>query len=115
MAVNIAQLKKWVGHQPFQWDPAWGQHPLERYYGFTERIRRKSPEAIFPLKSEHTAYGLGTVYLYDEAPLAYHNWFSGQVYGKTEKMEGLLDPNWLRSEMSRFIQDYWNGNLKLDL
>jgi hypothetical protein len=115
MVMNIGQMRPWIGRQPFRWDPAWGPHPLERYYGFTERVRRKAPRAILDLDSEHTGYGMGTVYLYGGRPLAYHNWFSGQVFGQSGKMEGLLDAGWLRTEMKRFLADYWDDKVDFKL
>jgi hypothetical protein len=115
MVVNIGQVRRWIGRQPFRWEPAWGPHPLERYYGFTERVRRKAPHAILDLDSQHTGYGMGTMYLHGGRPLAYHNWFSGQVYGQRGKMEGILDADWLRAEMKRFLDDYWSGKLDFKL
>ena len=115
MVVNAGKLRRWIGHQPFHWDPVWGQQPLERYYGFGERIRRKSPDSILPLDSRHTSYGLGMVYMHDGRPIAYHNWYSGRIFGHSGKMDGGVEAEWLRSEMSRFIRDYWAGTLDLDL
>jgi hypothetical protein len=115
MVVNAGELRHWMGSQPFHWDSAWGPQPLERYYGFTERIRRQSPDAIFSLDSRHTGYGLGMVYLHDGRPIAYHNWYSGRIFGHSGKMDGGVEADWLRSEMSRFIRDYWAGTLELDL
>jgi hypothetical protein len=114
MVVNAAELRRWVGHQPFHWDRAWGPQPLERYYGFTERIRRRAPDAILPLDSRHSGYGLGMVYLHDGHPIAYHNWYSGRIFDQKGKMDGSIEADWLRSEMSRFIRDYWAGTLDLD-
>jgi hypothetical protein len=115
MVVNIAEVRRWIGRRPFCWEPAWGPHPLERYYGFTERVRRKAPHAILDLDSQHTGYGMGTVYLHGGRPIAYHNWFSGQVYGQRGKMESIFEADWLRSEMSRFIQDYWSDKVDFKL
>ncbi len=115
MVVNIGQARHWIGRRPFRWEPAWGPHPLERYYGFTERVRRKAPQAILDLDSQHTGYGMGTVYLHGGRPIAYHNWFSGQVFGQRGKMEGVLDADWLRAEMKRFLDDYWNDRLDFKL
>jgi len=115
MVMNIGQIRGWIGRQPFRWEPAWGPHPLERYYGFTERVRRKAPHAILDLDSQQTGYGMGTVYLHGGRPLAYHNWFSGQVYGQRGKMEAVLDADWLRAEMKRFLDDYWNDKVDFKL
>jgi hypothetical protein len=115
MIVNVRQLRGWIGHRPFSWNSAWGPQPLERYYGFTERIRRKNPAAILSLDSQHTGYGLGMVYRHNGHPIAYHNWYSGRVFGQTGKMDGVLEADWLRAESSRFIHDYWSGTLNLDL
>ena len=115
MVVNIGQMRRWIGRRPFCWEPVWGPHPLERYYGFTERVRRKAPRAILDLDSQHTSYGVGTVYLHGGRPLAYHNWFSGQVYGQRGKMEGVFDADWLRAEMKRFLDDYWNDKVDFKL
>jgi hypothetical protein len=115
MVVNIGQVRRWIGRQPFRWEPAWGPHPLERYYGLTERVRRKAPHAIMDLDSQHTGYGMGTVYLYGGRPLAYHNWFSGQVFGQSGKMEDIFDADWLRAEMNRFLTDYWDNKVDFKL
>jgi hypothetical protein len=115
MIVNVRQLRGWIGRRPFSWNSAWGPQPLERYYGFTECIRRKNPAAILSLDSQHTGYGLGMVYCHNGHPIAYHNWYSGRVFGQIGKMDGLLEVDWLQAESSRFIADYWANTLKLDL
>ena len=51
-----------------------------------------------------TGYGLGQVCFFNGSPVAYHQWFSGQVYGQTDKMENTLDADWLRDEMKRFLR-----------
>ena len=115
MVMDVRHLRHWIGRQPFRWDAAWGPHPLERYYGVTERVRQKQAQSIYALESQHTAYGLGMAYLHEGRPIAYHNWYSGQVFGQKSKMDGVFEADWLRSEMGRFIRDYWNNDLNLDL
>jgi hypothetical protein len=114
MVVNAGKLQLWAGRHPFEWQSN-ENSPAERYYGLTERIRQKTPDAILWLDSQHTGYGVGAVYFYNGHSLAYHNWFSGRVFGQNGKMDWELDAEWLRNEKSRFIQDYWAGTVKLDL
>jgi hypothetical protein len=47
--------------------------------------------------------------------VAYHQWYSGRVFGKSDKMDEGLEADWHRAEISRFIQDYRAGTLKFDL
>ncbi|MGA2030505.1 MAG: glycosyltransferase [Verrucomicrobiota bacterium] len=116
MLMNVRRLRSHVGRWPFRWESAWGALPAEPYFGFTERVRRKAANAILWLDSQHTGYGLGTVYLHEGIPVAYHNWLSGRVLDQNGKMDGgVVDVDWLRSEMSRFIKDYRSDALKLDL
>jgi hypothetical protein len=115
MVVSMPRVRAWAKRRPFHWRDEWGQHPLERYYGFTELIRRNQPEGIMSLKSCHTAYGLGTVYVHAGRPIAYHNWYSGQVYGQSGKMDSAFDADWLRAEAKRFLGDYWDGKVDFKL
>jgi hypothetical protein len=114
MVMDAPRVRAW-SIKPFIWRTEWGKHPLERYYGLTELVRQNQPDAILTLDSEHTGYGMGQVYIFNGSPVAYHQWFSGQVYGKTDKMEGTLDANWLRDEMKRFLRDYWNDKVDFKL
>ena len=115
MVVSVPRVRAWAKRRPFHWRDEWGPHPLERYYGFTELIRRNQPEGIMPWKSYHTAYGLGTVYVHAGRPIAYHNWYSGQVYGQSGKLDGTFDADWLRAEAKRFLDDYWNDKVDFKL
>jgi hypothetical protein len=117
MVMKAGELRAWAGRRPFLWDKAWGPPPVagERYYGITERVRRKEPRGILWLDSKHTGYGLGTVYLDGNGTsFAFHNWFSGQLLGRTGLISG-LDVGWLQSEMARFFADYRAGKLNMDL
>jgi len=114
MVMDAPRVRRWSG-KPFIWRSEWGKHPLERYYGLTELVRRNQSEGVLTLDSEHTGYGMGQVYIFDGAPVAYHQWFSGQVYGQTGKLEGVLDADWLRAEMKRFLDDYWDGKVDFKL
>ena len=114
MVMDAPRVRAW-SNKPFIWRAEWGKHPLERYYGLTELVRRNQPDGVLTLDSEHTGYGLGQVYIFSGSPVAYHQWFSGQVYGRTDKLEGTLDPDWLRDEMKRFLHDYWGGKTDFKL
>jgi hypothetical protein len=114
MVMDASRVRAWSA-KPFIWRAEWGTHPLERYYGVTQLIRQNQPDAILTLDSEHTGYGLGHVYTFNGSQIAYHQWFSGQVYGKAGKMENMFDADWLRDEMKRFLCDYWNNQVDFDL
>ena len=112
MVMDAPRVRAW-STKPFVWRAEWGKHPLERYYGLTELVRRNQSDGVLTLDSEHTGYGTGQVYTFNGSPIAYHQWFSGQVYGK--KMEDALDADWLRAEMKRFLHDYWDGKVDFKL
>jgi hypothetical protein len=114
MVMDTSRVRAWSA-KPFIWRAEWGKHPLERYYGLTELVRRNQSDGVLTLDSEHTGYGTGQVYTFNGSLIAYHQWFSGQVYGKTGKMEDVLDADWLRDEMKRFLRDYWDGKLDFKL
>jgi hypothetical protein len=114
MVISTPRVRQWSS-KPFIWRSEWGPHPLERYYGFTELIRRNQPHGIISLKSCHTTYGLGTVYVHAGRQIAYHNWYSGQVYGQSGKLDGTFDADWLRAEAKRFLHDYWAGTVDFKL
>lgn len=113
MVMDAPRIRAW-SVKPFIWRAEWGKHPLERYYGLTELVRRNRPDGVLMLDAEHTGYGFGQVCFFNGRPLAYHQWFSGQVYGQTQKVDG-NDPNWLRAEMKRFLDDYWNDKVDFKL
>ena len=115
MLLHVPTVRGWSRFHPFTWDGKLGPQVGERYYGITQLIRARRPEAILALENGHSAYGLGTVYLHAGRPVAYHNWYSGQIYGQHRKMDKICDADWLRAEMARFIKDYWAGSLNLDL
>jgi hypothetical protein len=115
MVLKARECRRHFGDSPFEWDSSFGPQPIERYYALTERIRRQFPDGILALDSRHTNYGAGMVYLYEGRPIAYHNWYSGRIFGKRKKVDRRgRDPEWLRTEMARFIKDYWNGTVNLD-
>ena len=70
---------------------------------------------MLTLDSEHTGYGLGHVYFFNGSTIAYHQWYSGQVYGRAGKMDATYDAAWLRAEMKRFLDDYWNDTVDFKL
>ena len=113
MVMDAPRVREWSS-KPFNWRKEWGKHPLERYYGLTELVRRNQPEGVLMLDGRHTGYGFGQIYLFNDRPLAYHQWYSGQVYGRTDKVDG-NDPDWLRAEMKRFLNDYWDGKVDFKL
>jgi len=113
MVMDVPRIRQWSS-KPFIWRDEWGAHPLERYYGLTELVRRNQLDGVLMLDGRHTGYGFGQMYLFNDRPLAYHQWYSGQVYGKTDKVDG-NDPDWLRAEMKRFLGDYWNSKLDFKL
>jgi hypothetical protein len=114
MVMDTPRIRAWSA-KPFIWRAEWGKHPLERYYGLTELVRRNQSDGVLTLDSEHTGYGLGQVCFYNGSPLAYHQWFSGQVYGQAGKLESIFDADWLRAEMKRFLRDYWDGKVDFRL
>jgi GT2 family glycosyltransferase len=114
MVMDAPRIRAWSA-KPFIWRAEWGKHPLERYYGMTELVRRNQPDGVLTLDSEHTGYGLGQVYLFEGSRIAYHQWYSGQVYGQAGKMDAMCDADWLRDEMKRFLRDYWDGRVDFKL
>lgn len=114
MVMDATRIRTW-SRKPFIWRAEWGKHPLERYYGLTELVRRNQPDGVLTLDAQHTGYGLGHVYHFNGAPVAYHQWYSGQVYGHTGKMDSMYDAAWLRDEMKRFLGDYWSGAVDFQL
>lgn len=114
MTLNVPRVRSW-SRKPFIWRGEWGPHPLERYYGLTELVRRNQADGVLTLDPAHTGYGLGQVYLFEGRALAYHHWYSGQVYGRRDKLDDLFDADWLRAEMDRFLNDYWKDTLKLEI
>jgi hypothetical protein len=113
MVMDTPRVRQWSS-KPFIWRAEWGKHPLERYYGLTELVRRNQPDGVLMLGGKHTCYGFGQAYLFNDRPLAYHQWYSGQVHGRTDKVDG-NDPDWLRAEMKRFLDDYWNEKVDFKL
>jgi hypothetical protein len=114
MVMDAPRVRAWSA-KPFIWRAKWGTHPLERYYGVTQLVRQNQPDAVLTLDSEHTGYGLGQVCIFNGSPIAYHQWFSGQVYGKVGIMENTFDADWLRDEMKRFLRDYWDDKVDFKL
>jgi hypothetical protein len=114
MVIDAPRVRAW-SVKPFIWRAKWGRHPLERYYGVTQLVRQNQPDAILTLDSEHTGYGLGQVYIFNGSPVAYHQWYSGQVYGQAGKMDAMYDAYWLRDEMERFLRDYWDDKVDFKL
>jgi hypothetical protein len=114
MVMDTPRIRAWSA-KPFIWRSKWGRHPLERYYGVTQLVRQNQPDAILTLDSKHTGYGLGQVYFSNGSPIAYHQWYSGQVYGQAGKMDAMYDADWLRDEMKRFLRDYWDDKVNFDL
>jgi hypothetical protein len=114
MVMDASRIRAWSA-KPFVWRAEWGKHPLERYYGLTELVRRNQPDGVLSLDSAHTGYGLGHVYTHGGSPLAYHQWYSGQIYGQAGKMDALYDADWLREEMKRFLDDYWGDKVDFKL
>jgi hypothetical protein len=114
MVMDAPRVRAW-STKPFVWRAEWGKHPLERYYGLTELVRRNQSSGVLTLDSAHTGYGLGHVYTFNGSPIAYHQWYSGQIYGKAGKMDSLYDADWLRDEMKRFLRDYWDDKVDFKL
>ena len=114
MVMDAPRVRAW-STKPFVWRAEWGKHPLERYYGLTELVRRNQSDGLLTLDSEHTGFGLGQVCFFNGSPIAYHQWFSGQVYGQTGKLENVFHADWLRDEMKRFLRDYWDGKVDFKL
>jgi hypothetical protein len=111
LVVDVRRIGQWSKH-PFHW-PGSGAEHYEPYYAIVDLVRARQPDGVLPLESAHTGYGLGQLYQYEGEPLAYHNWYSGQVYGRQGKLDGTFDADWLRSEAARFIADCRAGRLDL--
>jgi hypothetical protein len=114
MVTSPRQIRRWLGNRPFCLPRQWRGPHIEKYYGLSQRLRLLAPESLLFLNSAHSGYGLGMVYLHLSTPLAFHNWYSGRVFGQDGKIDG-LEVGWLRSEMDRFLSDFWSGALNLDL
>jgi hypothetical protein len=114
MVMDVPRVRRWSS-KPFIWRAEWGKHPLERYYGLTELVRRNQSDGVLTLDSEHTGYGLGQVCIFNGSQIAYHQWYSGQVYGQNAKMDAMYDADWLRDEMKRFLHDYWGDKMDFKL
>ncbi|MBU6402676.1 MAG: glycosyltransferase, partial [Verrucomicrobia bacterium] len=119
MVVPPRQIVARLGGHPFYWDKRWNAEPVarpfqvERYYGLCERLRRLRADSLLALESRHTGYGLGMVYLHRDVPVAYHHWYSGRIFRLAGKIDTVLDTDWLRAEMRRFIENYWQGRVEL--
>ncbi len=114
MVMDVPRVRAWSA-KPFVWHNEWGKHPLERYYGLTELVRRNQSDGVLTLDSEHTGYGLGQVCFFNGSPIVYHQWFSGQVYGQTGRLENIFHADWLLDEMRQFLDDYWGNKLDFKL
>lgn len=112
MVMDVFRIRNW-SKKPFHWKNEWGLHPLERYYGISQLVQTKQTNAIKFLTSYHTGYGLGMVYVHNDQRVAYHNWYSGRVFGQHGKIDG-FDIDWLQKETSRFFNDYSKGKLNLE-
>ena len=86
MVVDVEQVGRW-SRRPFQTEPMGTSH-YEPYHAATELVRSRQSDGVLALDSAHTAYGLGQIYRYQGQPLAYHNWYSGRVYGQQGRMDG---------------------------
>lgn len=115
LVANVPEIRARSGDRPFRWQDSWGPHPLERYYGISQLVLAEDPSKITFAEARHTAYGLGQAYCHRQYLLAYHNWYSGQIYGQQGKMDGLFEVGWLNQESKRFLDDWWKGSLKLEL
>ena len=115
MVVDPRRIRQLFGRRPFNWRKEWTGKHIEKYYGLCRRLELTRPGLIEPLKSQHTGYGMGMVYLHNSVPLAYHNWYSGRISKLHGKVDTVLDVDWLRAEMKRFLGDYWSGTLDFQL
>jgi hypothetical protein len=113
LVANVPEIRARSGDRPFRWQDSWGPHPLERYYGISQLVLAENPSKITFAESRHTAYGLGQAYYYQQQLIAYHNWYSGQVYGQQGKMDGLFEVDWLKGESKRFLEDWRKEKLML--
>lgn len=116
MVTNAKKVRELAGDAPFRWrQELWGPEPQppEGPYALSECVRRYDRNALVLLENRHTAYGCGTVYLYDNEPIAYHNWGSS-VYGDPAARENPAY-QWTLRETQRFLQDYWHGCVNLQL
>lgn len=111
MIVDTAKVRVLFGSTPFTWSHDLGRQPLEKYYGLCQRLLATQPDAMMPLESRHSGYGLGMFYLHEGRPIAYHNWYSGRIHGKQGEMDD-VDIDWLRAEMTRFLEDYWKDTIQ---
>ena len=112
MIVDVPRVRAWSNNRPFHWHKKWGAHPLERYYGITQLVRLKQADAIQLLDSYHTGYGLGMVYVHAGRPIAYHNWYSGRIFGQQGNIDS-FDIAWLQQETARFLRDHSQNKLNL--
>jgi hypothetical protein len=114
MVLKPEKIRARFGSAPFRWKKEFGSHAHEKYHGLCHQLHESHPNKMLLIDSLHSAYGLGMVYIHDNIPLAYHNWYSGRVF----KQEGTLDGlsiEWLKESMEHFLRDYWAGKLKLGL
>jgi hypothetical protein len=58
MVMDAPRVRAW-SIKPFIWRAEWGAHPLKRYYGLTELVRRNQSDGVLMLNATHTSYGLG--------------------------------------------------------
>jgi len=113
MILDAPGIRAQFGKKPFRWSRDLGTQQLEKYYGLCEKIKR-SGVPMHALEAKHSAYGLGMVYLNEGHAVAYHNWYSGRIHGKQGEMDG-IDISWLKLEADRFLHDFWQRSLHLDV
>jgi hypothetical protein len=114
MVLQPEKIRAAYGSSPFRWQKSFGDHVHEKYHGLSHQLHASQPKSLLLLDSIHSSYGLGMIYLHNNVPLAYHNWYSGRVFKQQGKLDGLPIDS-LKGAMDRFLHDYWAKKLDFGL
>lgn len=137
MLMNAATIREKFGSTPFRYPVAvkpfgYGILGAEPYYGLTYYCRKAGLPIDFMFMLPG-CYGICAELAYDNNVYAVHLWYSSRVIGMKDVKNGKIDyawedgdekdagrwvhgnveANWLQTEKQRFLQDYWNNQLKI--
>jgi hypothetical protein len=90
----------------------------EPYYSYTCKLLDATSDPRPPivyLKQRQTKYGFGTVSLFEDKPVVYHNWYSGRRHTAGSKTEiNGVSKAWLAEKAEAFLRDYEAHTVSLD-
>jgi len=137
MLINARTVREKLGSTPFRYPLnvkpfGYGILGAEAYYGITYYCRKLNLPIEFMLMLPGN-YGISAEIAYENQVYAIHLWYSSAVSAnqadayldhvwmdgddKNESggwaMEGIVKVEWLQAERQRFLEDYWNNDLKI--